>query len=145
MILDSQNLFSDDQAITATAPSDNVIDLGAPGTPVGGVAALVRDLGKGVPLDILVQVVEAFTSGLATTLTITLEVDNDEAFGSAKTVWTSGAIAKADLVAGYRAAIQYVPEGVDERYVRLNYTVATGPFDTGKLAAGLVFGRDTNR
>ena len=37
MILSAQQLFSDDQAITASADSTNVIDLGVPGTPFGAV------------------------------------------------------------------------------------------------------------
>jgi hypothetical protein len=51
MILDQTNLFSDDQAITATAASDNYIDLGATGTPkLRNAITLVRDISKGTPV-----------------------------------------------------------------------------------------------
>ena len=55
MILSAQQIFSDDQAVTATAISTNVIDLGAPGTPYDAAAALNQDIGKGCPIPVLVQ------------------------------------------------------------------------------------------
>ena len=60
MILSAQQLFSDDQAITATAVSTNVIDLGVAGTPYGAVAALNQDVGKGAGVPVLIQVTEDF-------------------------------------------------------------------------------------
>lgn len=142
MILSDQNILSDDQAITATAASTNYIDLGAMGTPVKGAAALTRDLGKGTPVPILVQATEAFTAAGAATLTIDLEVDDNTSFSSATTVWTSGAIGKATLIQGYEALIDYIPKGTNERYVRLNYTVATGPMTAGKITAGITAGKE---
>ena len=44
MIFSVNSLFSDDQAITATANSTDVKDLGLPGTPYGGAAALHQDI-----------------------------------------------------------------------------------------------------
>jgi hypothetical protein len=44
MILDNTNIFSDGQAITATANSTNVIDIGAAGTPQGASVAIARDI-----------------------------------------------------------------------------------------------------
>lgn len=142
MILSSQSILSDDQAITATAASTNIIDLTATGTPVKGAAALTRDIGKGTPIPILIQATEAFTAAGAATLTIDLEVDDNSSFSSATTVWTSGAIGKATLVQGYEALIDYLPKGVDEQYMRLNYTVATGPMTAGKITAGIVAGKE---
>jgi hypothetical protein len=139
MILDAQNLLSDAQAITATAASTNYIDLGAVGSDVNG-NQLTRDLGKGTPVPLLIQVLTAFTASGSATLTITLEVDDNTSFSSAKTVYTSGAVAKATLVAGYRLPIRYVPKGADERYLRLNYTVATGPMTAGTITAGITGG-----
>jgi hypothetical protein len=43
--MSEQQLFSDSQALTQTAVSTNIIDLGATGTVTGGAAALVRDIG----------------------------------------------------------------------------------------------------
>lgn len=138
MILDDQNTLSNDQAITATAASEDYIDLG----PID--STLTREMGYGVPLDMLIQVTEAFAAAGAATLTIDLEVDDNTGFSSATTVWTSGAIGKATLIQGYQALLQYVPKGVNERYLRLNYTVATGPMTAGKITAAIGSGGHTN-
>lgn len=140
MLMDLQSMFSDKQAITTTAASTNVIDLGAVDTPKHAAGPITRDLGKGRPIPITVMVNETFTAAGAATLTIALQVDDDEAFGSATTVLTQ-TFALAALTAGAKLPPFYIPEGVDERYVRLNYTVATGPMTAGKITAGLVFGR----
>ncbi|TDX30761.1 hypothetical protein DFO67_10416 [Modicisalibacter xianhensis] len=127
MIFDSTVLFSDGQAITATANSTNVVDLG-----------VSRDIGKGVPVPLLIQVTEDFNN--LVDLTVTVQTDTDEAFGAPTTLATSGAIPLADLVAGYQFPLQYMPTGT-ERYVRVTYTVsgATAPTQ-GKVTAGVVAG-----
>src|SRR3546814_13234733 len=85
MIMDNTLVFSDGQAITAEAGSTNVIDLGATGTPYGAASALVRDIGKGgCNISLYVGVVEAFNT--LTSLQISLQVDDNAAFSSAKTV-----------------------------------------------------------
>lgn len=145
MIFDKTLQLSDQQAITVTAPSTNVLDLLATGTPYKHAGALKRDLGVGALVKFLIQVTEAFTAAGAATLTIDLEVDDNEAFSSARVVWSSGAIGKATLTAGYQPSIvNYLPKGVNERYFRLNYTVATGPMTAGKITAGVVADVQTN-
>ena len=142
MILDAQSLLSDDQAITATAVSTNVIDFGATGTPVGGAAALTRDIGAGMPVPLLVQVTEDFNT--LTSLTITVEVSAAENFASARTVASTGAVPLASLTAGYQAALATVPLTANERYLRVSYTVAGTNPTTGKVTAGLTTGIQTN-
>lgn len=128
MILDKENLFSEDQAVTVTAASSNVIDLqGANG----------GDMSPGEPLEILAQVTAAFTAGGSATLTVALQSDDAEGFGTVVTHLTTPAIAVADLVEGYRLPFSMIPEGLG-RYVRLNYTVATGPMTAGTIMAGIV-------
>lgn len=138
MIFSQNNLLSDAQAITTTAASTNVIDLGpiAPG--------IVRDIGKGKQIPLLIQVVEDFAAAGAATLTIALQVDSVENFASPKTVWSTTALALADLVAGKVIVPEYVTRGTDERYLRLNYTVATGPMTAGKIMAGVTMGNQSN-
>jgi len=138
MIMDQQTLLSDRQAITASAASANVIDLGpiAPG--------IVRDIGKGKPIPLLVQVVEAMLAAGAATLTVECQVDDNEAFSSPKTVWTSGAIPKADLVPGKVFTPEYISRGTNERYLRLYYTVGTGPMTAGRIHAGITMGNQSN-
>lgn len=138
MIFDTQNLLSDAQAITVTAASTNVIDL----SPIA--QGIVRDIGKGKQIPLLIQVVEAFAAAGAATLTVALQVDSVENFASPKTVWSSGAIALADLVAGKVIVPEYITRGTDERYMRLNYTVGTGPMTAGKITAGVTMGNQSN-
>lgn len=130
MILSNEDLFSDQQAITATALSENVLDLG-----------VAKDLGKGVPIPILIQVTEDFNT--LTNLIITLEVDDSEAIDSA-TVVQSTTVLLADLVAGKRVPPMFLPEGVSERYCALRYTVTGTPPTTGKITAGFTMGNQTN-
>jgi hypothetical protein len=132
-ILSLEELYSNQQAITATAASTNVIDHGAPGTWVHGAAAIVDD--KGVScLPLAIQVTEDFNT--LTSLTIDFEVDDAEGFGTAVTLY-SEVILLADLVAGKKTAVRYVPFNHDKRYSRVNYTVTGTPPTLGKVTAGL--------
>ena len=58
MIMDRTLLFSDGQAVTATAASTNVVDLGATGTVYGASSPVVRDIGNGTDVDLLVTVTQ---------------------------------------------------------------------------------------
>jgi len=125
MVLDKQNLFSEDQAITVTAVSTNIIDLGtdATGTPTP----------NNKDAEILAQVTTAFVGG--TSVAFSLYTDSDVAFGSATLMFTTAAVVTASLVAGYKFKVPTLPEGV-ERYVRATYTVV-GTHSAGAVTAGL--------
>lgn len=140
-LLSAQQIFSEDQAITATAASTNILDLGATGTPYGGAAALTRDVGKGNPVHLLFMVTEAFNT--LTTLTVSVQVDDNSSFSSATTVFDQ-AIPLASLVVGYTLPIQFVPNGVNERYVRMYYTVGGSNPSTGQITCGVSLGNQTN-
>jgi len=140
MIFDKQSMFSDAQAITATVASTDIIDLGAPQTPKHGRGPITQDIGRGNPISMRAQVVADFNT--LTSLTVTMQVDNDVAFGSPKTVQTTGAIPLVDLKAGKVLALEYIPRGTNERYMRLLYTVAGTNPTLGKVTAGLVFGNE---
>ena len=143
MIMDLTTLFSNAQAVTATAASTNLIDLGATGTVYGAAAALTRDIGRGAKADLALRVVESFNN--LTSLTITIETDDNAAFSSPTTVFTSPAYALADLATGARHLLpDSIPVGVNERYVRLKYTVAGTAPTLGKITAGIVWGLQTN-
>ena len=131
MILDKQLIFSNGQALTATADSTNVIDLGQ------------TRANEGEPTEILLQVDTALTSGGASTLVVSLVTDDNEAFSSATTLLSTPAIPKATLVRGYQFSIGYLPPNV-ERYVKLVYTVGTADFTAGNINAALVLARQTN-
>jgi len=125
MFIDAENLYSDDQAITATAVSTNVID------------HTVAGLGPGEPVEILVQVTEAFDAG---TLQVVLQTDSDEAFGTAVNLVTTNAVTTAAV--GYQFALSTLPQHIDV-YTRLNFVV-TGTPTTGTVKAGLIKDRQTN-
>lgn len=141
MILDSQNLFSDDQAVTGTAISENVLDLGVPGTPVKGNSALERDIGPGMPIPLLVQVTEDFDA--LTSLDITIEVSAAAGLTSPKVLSTTNLLL-ADLVAGKQLPVSVVPVDADLRYFGLRYTVNGSNPTVGKITASITGGNDTN-
>jgi hypothetical protein len=134
MIRDHELMFSDAQALTATALSTNVIDLG----PLSG-GNLTRDItgGDGGSLFLHVNVGTTFVSAGASTLVITLESDDNTSLSSATTHYTSPAIAKATLVAGYDFYIP-MPAGNYQRYLALRYTTATADFSAGTISATIV-------
>lgn len=136
MIFSIQSLLSDAQAVTATAVSTNVLDLREAETPYGHAAALTRNIGGGPPIPLLVQVVETFAT--LTSLTITLETSNATNLTSSTVHWSSGAVAAASLVAGYKVPILYIPNGPHLRYLGLRFTVGGLDATAGKITAGLV-------
>lgn len=141
MIFDKQSLFSDAQAITATAASTNVIDLGAPGSVING-NAVERDLGAGMPVKLQMQVVEDFDN--LTSLTVALQNCDAEGFGSGVVTVLSTTIVLADLIEGKHIPPQYIPQGTNLRYLRAQYTVTGTAPTAGKVTAGIVCGHQTN-
>jgi hypothetical protein len=138
MVLDKNTLFSDEQAITVTAASTDVLDLGALGIVPYNQAQLLHRKGlKEIPL--LIQVVENFAT--LTSLKIAVETDDNSAFSSAKEV-LSQTVLVADLVAGFISAIDKIPRGVNERYMRIKYTVNGADATAGKITAGIVLAVD---
>lgn len=130
MIQDKELFMSEAQAIAATAVSSKVIDLGP--------KKYSKDNGAG--MELLCQIKEAFTAAGAATLEIQLQSSSDEAFSAPKVLAKSDVIAKADLVLGAEIFEIKIPKGAD-RYLRLNYVVASGPFTAGQIDASLVLDR----
>lgn len=141
MIFSINQLFSDDQAVTATAISTNVIDLGLPGTPFDAVAPLNQDIGKGAAIPVLVQVTEAFNT--LTSLTITLEVSAAAGLTS-PVVLATEVILLADLIIGKQMFNMVVPTGADLQFLGVRYTVTGTPPTLGKITAGITMGNQTN-
>jgi len=135
MIFDRTNLLSDAQAITATARSTNVIDLG----PIN--PGFARDIGKGKGIPLRVQVVEAFNN--LTSLTVALQVDDNAAFSSPVTVW-SQVVVLADLLAGKVIVPEFITRGTKEQFMSLLYTVTGTAPTTGKITAGVTMGNQSN-
>lgn len=135
MLLDSQEIFSNAQAVTSTAISENVIDL----NPMGGPNVL-QDVGNGTDLYLVVVTETAATdTGSDATLTVSLESDSTENLATSATVhFTTGALPFAAFSpAGTVIAMVRLPNGAYERYLGVRYTVASGPLTAGRFDAFL--------
>lgn len=142
MIWDLQSIFSNAQAITATAVSDNYYDRGLAGTPYGAVAPIARDWGKGSKIPLRIQVTQTFLT--LTSLKVAVQTDSDSGFATAlTTVLETEAIPVASLIAGYVFNIDEIPLKTLQRFVRLNYTVAGSNATAGKIIAGVVLANQT--
>ena len=133
MMYDKLNTFGTDQAVTASAASTDIIDLGA-----------ARDMGNGESLELVILVTETVTAAGAATVTFTLETDDNAGFSSTFVLASSGAVAKAALTAGTEVLRVKVPLDA-ERFLRTNYTVATGPLTAGKFTAFLAHDRQASK
>ena len=134
MIIDAFNEFSDAQAVTSTAISSNVIDLG----PVDDNAT--RDIGTGEDIYLVVVTqTPATDSGSDATLTVTLESAENAGLSTNPVVhFSTGALAFADFSpAGSVLACVRVPAGNYKRYLGVRYTVASGPLTAGNFDAFL--------
>ena len=119
-MLDNTLLLSDKQAVTASAASSNILDLGG-----GDVYT---------PLYFVAKVDVDFAT--LTSLTISLQTDSASAFSSAETVLTLPAVAAADLTAGKVLCKVALPLGL-KKYVRAYYTVTGSNATAGKVSAFL--------
>lgn len=110
MLIDSRLEFSDGQALTASAASDNIVDLGQD-----------RDIGPGRTLYLVISVDAAADDANGNeTYAVALETDSTAGFGSA-TMLVSRAIAAGDLAQGSQHVIPVTL--TNERYLRVAYTL----------------------
>ena len=107
MILDEEALFSNNQKITATAVSTNVLNLGK------------REVSFGTPVEIYIQVTEDFNN--LTSLSIKVQTSAVENFGTA-TDLIEQSILLAKLKKGTVSTIKFLPKG-NLGYMRLVYTI----------------------
>lgn len=129
MFVDAFLQFSAAQAVTSSAASTNVIDLG-----------VARDLGKGEALEIDIRVNTTVTAAGAATVQFQLQTASDAAFTTPYTLVQTDAIPKASLVAGAAIplhvdrAAPYAPQ----EFLRLYYNVGAGPLTAGAFTATIV-------
>lgn len=131
MLLDMETLFSNAQAVTATGASTNVIH-----TAFGKL----KEISFGTPLPLLIQVVEAFKG--CNSVKVAVQTSATEDFADVVTLAETAAIPVAELVAGYKFPINFMPKG-NLGYTRLHYTV-DGTATAGKIDAGVVAGHDNS-
>ena len=152
MYQDYENSFTGDSAglsqdlggaSTGPTASTNWIDIGS------GNAA--KNIGSGGPLQILVTVTEAFTSGGSATVAIQPALSAAAAGTSPEELGTiaGGPIDVADLTEGKQysftlPAIEpaYVAAGM--RYLGLNFVVATAALTAGMINAAITVDPQTN-
>lgn len=123
MYLDAQLLFSDAQAVTASAASTNYLDLG-----------VARDIGTGEDLYLVSICDVAMTdSGSDSTVAVSLQGDSTTTFtpDGEQTMFTFSALSAIGTVKIAKldpgsAPLQY-------RYVQAYYTVANGNLTTGSF------------
>ena len=126
MILDAALLFDNNVAHLTTEAGTDYIDLGSN-----------RNLGVGEPLYVFAIVTTAFTDASSnSTMTLSLETDDNTSFSSATTAQTLGTFAALSAI-GTRLVARLQPDVIIERYLRMKYTVANGDLSTGKFVAGL--------
>ena len=130
MYIDKNLQVSNEQAVTASAASTDVIDYGQANPNAG-----LDDHSK-----LVITVDVAATASGSATVTFSLQDSADNS--TFADVAVTAAIAKADLVAGYQVVIP-MPTKL-RRYVRAYYTVATGPLTAGKFSAQVVTGIQQN-
>jgi hypothetical protein len=128
MIFDAYNKFSDDQAVTASAASTNIIDLAAVDSKIGSKAL------RAGALNLFVQITEAFNN--LTSLKFELQSSVDEAFTSPIGHHSETPLLAAIDAVGDRIELGRVPSDV-ARYIRLYYTVTGTAPTTGKIFAAL--------
>lgn len=112
MYIDAQQLFSDAQALVATAPSTNIIDLSSD-----------RNIGIGEPMCVAIEVdVAADVADADETYQFDVQTDDNAGFAT-PTVIASRVVAGALLFAGARVAIGIPADLSAERFLRVNYTL----------------------
>ena len=125
MILDAKLQFSKAQAVTVTAPSTDVLDLGAAG-----------DALKEGNMYLVVKTIAAATADGAATTNISLQTSVDDAFTAPIILFDSGSLALAALTANTEVVKLTLPIGV-KRFLRVVYTIGTGPLTAGTFDAFL--------
>lgn len=158
MILDAYLMFDPPSnpanlaQVVGTYPSNNTIDFGiTSGIPSSANGGGARDMGIGddPSLKLLVEVINAFASGGAGTLSVALQGAPDNgagAPGAFTTWWVSPVYALATLNAGSRLLDMDFPRPPDgiavPRFVRLLYTIAGATFTAGTLNSGIILDRE---
>lgn len=138
MILDDRLEFCDATSLNTGAAGTyligDVVDLGAaPTTPGPGA-------GDSDDLYLVIQVDTAVTSAGAATVQFILASDAQAAIatdGSASAHFTTSAIPKATLVAGYQVCGVQLPTGTYERYLGILQVTGTAALTAGKVNAFL--------
>lgn len=132
MMTDALLQLSSAQAVTASAVSTNTIDLGT-----------ARDLGTGGDLYAVFNVDVAATAAGAATVNFQVISSANANLSSANVIAQTDAIPKTDLTLGRKPIVVCISPAtllalpVGQRYLGVQYTVATGPLTAGSFSAAI--------
>lgn len=124
MILDKETTLSEEQAVTATANSTDVYDLGAG----------LGNVGAGQPLMFESVVKENFATLTSMEIQV-VAADNEALTTNATIVERSGTILLADLVVGNRVFAGTLNLHDKKRYVGFKYVVTGSDATAGKVTS----------
>jgi hypothetical protein len=132
MMTDALLQLSSAQAVTVTAVSTNTIDLGQ-----------ARDLGPGEDLFAVFTVGTSATAAGAGTVTFQVISSAAADLSSPTVLVQTDAIAKTELTAGRAPIALLIPstilaaQPIGQRYLGVQYTVATGPLTAGTFSCAI--------
>jgi hypothetical protein len=124
MILDSSLQLALTQAVTATALSTNVIDIGS-----------ARNIGAGDDLYLYIQTNTAAAAAGNATVNFQLQTSQAQALTSPVTVLDSGAIPIASLGANSCLKLKLPTSPAFQEFLALNFLVTNGPLTAGAFSA----------
>lgn len=130
MIIDHMLQVSNEQVVTVTAPSVDVIDFGQvrPNTGMNNMLSVVVTVDQ-----------TALAAGAAT---VSFAVQDSADNVTFTDIVATAPIPRAQLTIGRQIVIG-MPV-IHRRFVRLNYVVATGPLTAGRFSAQVVTGIQSN-
>ena len=129
MLTDALLQLSSAQAVTSTAVSTNTIDL-----------SQARDIASGRDLFAIFTVDVAATAAGAATVAFQVISSAAANLSSPTVLGQTDAIAKTELTAGRKPIVLRIPSAallaqpVGQRYLGVQYTVATGPLTAGSFS-----------
>lgn len=135
-MIDQQSIFSDKQAIVATAFGSNWVSLGAPGTDVRGDKP-PHDVGLS-GLAVEARVTEDFNNATSVQAQIVSAPDNGSGApdtGNAVVHQETIAVPLASLKSGYRFQLGQLPPGITNPWLNVKFVVAGTAPTTGKVTA----------
>lgn len=112
MIQDAQNMYSDDQNLTSTGASTNLIDH----------RIAIRNLGIGTPLALVIVVQAIDASSGDETYVAQLQSDDNAGFSS-PTSWEPSITIPRGSAVGTKFVRFLTPDTLSERYSRVNFTL----------------------
>lgn len=143
MIIDNELLFADG-TWAPTATGDNISTNQWDSSPYGGTPTpnAGRDLGLGEPMWMVVTVKTAVTSAGAATVDFRLRTDTaSSGVASPVDLVSTGAIAKATLVAGFQRALRLpsnTPANIYKKWLMCNANIGTAVLTAGAFHVALV-------